>query len=562
MLRGVIPYNDQDVQKYIRRGQWRNMTIGDILDKAAELSPANESLVDNHNNRFNYKQLREKADRLAIGLIELGIKPRDRVLLQFPNWSEFIYTYFALQKMGAIPVLLLARYAQTEINHLCKLTEAVAWIGPETYRNREYIPIIKDIVKRNPCLKHIILVRSEGRNDLLSLEQLIDKSELTESNLRQLAARKPDPMEVAHMGPTGGSTGLPKVAPKTHNSFLARAEYTAKAWELNSDDVCLVVAPVGHDLSFSIVICPAIFVQTKLVLLDSTEPRDILSIIEREKVTAIGWVPPLAERIVNCEDLNKYDISSLRKMYCGGQNSPPELIQAVKNKLNCKYINGYGGTEGHNTMTRLDYDQAIIHTTVGKPACPYDNYKIIDPASGKDLSLNTSGELVVRGPCIFSGYYNAPKENQAAFTPDGFFRTGDLAMIDVEGNITLTGRIKDIIKRGGENISPIEIENLIITHPDAAQVCVIGMPDPVLAERICAYIQRKPGKTLDFESIIDYLKANGASVLQLPERIEFVDHLPVTEAGKTNKRLLKEDIKTKLIKEGKIKEQPDKVISK
>jgi len=554
MLRGFIPYKNRDVQKYIRRGQWRNMTFGDILDKAAESSPAHESLVDNYNNRLNYKQLREKADRLAIGLIELGIKPQDRVLLQFPNWSEFIYTYFALQKIGAIPVLLLARYAQTEINHLCKLTEAVAWIGPETYRNRDYLPIIKDIMKCNPCLRQAILVRSEGRNEFLSLEQLIDKSELTESSLKQLAARRPNPMEVAHMGPTGGSTGLPKVAPKTHDSFLARAEYTAKAWELSSDDVCLVVAPVGHDLSFSIVICPAIFAQAKLVLLDSTEPRDILSIIEREKITAVGWVPPLAERVVNCEHLNKYNISSLRKMYCGGQNSPPELIQEVKNKLNCKYINGYGGTEGHNTMTRLDYDQTIIHTTVGKPACPYDDYKIINPVSGEDLSLNTSGELVVKGPCIFSGYYNAPEENQISFTSDGFFRTGDLALIDAEGNITLTGRIKDIIKRGGENISPIEIEKLIITHPDVAQVCVIGMPDPVLAERICAYIQCKSGKTLGFESIIDYLKAYGASVLQLPERIEFVDNLLVTEAGKTNKRLLKEDIKTKLIKEGKIKE--------
>ena len=550
MLKGFVPYKDQDVQKYVRYKYWRGITFGDMLDKAADSCPNKESLVDD-TSRLTYAQLRDKANRLAISLMELGIKPQDRILLQFPNWSEFIYTYFAVQKIGAIPVLLIARYAQTEINHLCRLTGAVAWIGPETYRNREYVPIIKDIVKNNPDLRHIILVRGKGNNDFLSLEKLIDKAELTELKLSKLAARRPDPMEVAHMGPTGGSTGLPKVAPKTHNNYLARAEYTAKAWELSSDDICLVVAPVGHDLSFSIVICPGMFVHAKLVLVDSTEPRDILPVIGREKVTAIGWVPPLAERLVNYEDLKKFDVSSLRKMYCGGQNSPPKLIQAVNEKLGCKYINAYGGTEGHNTMTRLDYDQSIVHTTVGRPACPYDTYKIIDPASGKELPLNTPGELIVKGPCVFSGYYNAPEENKMAFTAGGFFRTGDQAMIDAQGNITLTGRIKDIIKRGGENISPIEIESLIITHPDVAQVSVVGMPDPVLSERICAYVQCKPGRKLSLESIIAYLKGNGASVLQLPERIEFVDNMPMTEAGKTNKELLKEDIKKKLIKEGK-----------
>jgi non-ribosomal peptide synthetase component E (peptide arylation enzyme) len=551
MLKGFVPYKKQDVEKYIKNGYWPNMTLGDMLDKAANSCPTKEALVDEH-NRFTYAQLRDKADRLALGFIRIGIKPQDRILLQFPNWSEFIYTYFALQKIGAIPVLLIARYAQREIDHLCKLTGAIAWIGPEKYRNRDYIPVIKDIVKCNPFLKHIILVRSEGTDEFLNLEQLVDSVELTESNLGRLAAGRPDPMEVAHMGPTGGSTGLPKVAPKTHNCFLSRAEYTAKAWELNSEDICLVVAPVGHDLSFSIVICPAMYARAKVVLINSTEPGDILRMIEREKVTAIGWVPPLAERLLNCDELSSHNITSLRKMYCGGQYSPPGLIQAVEHKLHCRYINGYGGTEGHNTMTRLDYDLSIVHRTVGKPACPHDEYKVVDHISGEELPIDKPGELIVKGPCIFSGYYHAPEENKTSFTNDGFFKTGDQAMLDAEGNVILTGRIKDIIKRGGENISPIEIESLITTHPNVARVAVIGMPDPVLAERICAYIQCKPGKTLNFESIIAYLRENGASVLHLPERIEFVDDMPLTDAGKTNKRLLKEDIKKKLKKEGKL----------
>ena len=222
-----------------------------------------------------------------------------------------------------------------------------------------------------------------------------------------------------------------------------------------------------------------------------------------------------------------------------------ELIKGVREKLDCVYINAYGGTEGMNTQTRLDYDIETVHRTVGKPTCPYDTYKVVD-GQGNELLPNSSGELVIKGPSIFTGYYNAPEENKKAFTKDGFFRTGDLAMIDDSGNITLTGRIREIIKRGGESISTVEIENLIVTHPDVEAVAVVGMPDPELGERACAYIQQKSGADLSFEMIIDYLKTKNASVLQFPERIEFIDAMPLTKAEKLDKRVLEEDIRKKM----------------
>jgi len=488
-----------------------------------------------------------------MSLMGLGIKPQDRILLQVPNWNEFIYSFFAIQKIGAIDVLLLPRHAQVEIDHICRLTGATTWIVPEKYGSIDYLPIIDNVLEGNPKLKNVILVRSKDSQQFLRLEKLIEKADLSESNLQNLAERRPDPMEVAHMGPTSGTTGLTKVSARTHNDYICRSEYTARGWELTSNDTCIIVAPAAHDLSFCNAICSTLFVFGKLVMLDSTKPEDILDMIQKEKVTAVAWVPALAYRLVYFDRLKDYDVSSLQKMMCGGQAITPDFVKDVNEKLGCKVINGYGGTEGHQVFTRLDYDQATVHTNVGRPTCPYSTYKVIDD-NEKELSLKISGELVVKGPDIFTGYYNSPEENKGAFTRDGFFKTGDQAKIDESGNITITGRIKDIIKRSGENISPVEIEELIIAHPDVAQVSVIGMPDPVLSERICAYVQPKSGAKLNFEVIILSLKSKGASVLLLPERIEFMDRLPLTKSNKPDKKPLREDIRKKLIAEGVLKE--------
>lgn len=546
-LEGFAPYKKEDAEKYNRLRWWAGLTFGDILDKAADIYPDKEALVDGK-TRLTYSQVREKANRLAISLMELGIKPQDRILVQVPNWNEFVYAYFALQKIGAIPILLIDRYRQYEINHLFSLTGATSWIVAEKYGKINYLPIIEDILRDNPQTEHIILIRAESQKYLLSLEELIENAKLTDENLTRLAERRPDPMQVAHMGPTGGTTGLPKVVPRTHNDYLCRVEYVARAWELNSNDTLLITAPVGHDLPFSIGLCSTIFTFGKIVMLGSTNPEDICKTIGKEKVTAIAWVPTLAHRLVNFEGLKDYDISSLQKMYCGGGVSPMELVRDVNEKLGCIYINAYGATEGMNVQTRMDYNTEIVHRTVGKPTCPYDTYKIVDE-NGRELPPNTPGELVVKGPGIFTGYFNAPEENKKAFDSHGFFRTGDLAMIDDSGNIILTGRIREMIKRGGESISAVEIENLIVTHPDVASVAVIGMPDPEMGERVCAYIQPKTGAKLSFGKIISFLKDRGASVLQLPERIEFIDSLPLTKARKLDKTSLEEDIKKKLAME-------------
>ena len=543
-LEGIIPYTKADAEKYNQLHWWPGLTFGDILDKAADVYPEKEAIVDD-TKRLTYAELREKADRLAIGMLDLGIQPLDRVLLQLPNWHEFVVAYFALQKIGAIPVILIARYRQYEINHLARLSGAAAWIVAEKFKKTDFLPIIEDVTAANPRIKNVIITRGKSREAYQNLETLIHNAERNESNRHRLKEGRPDPMLVAHMGPTGGTTGLPKIAPRTHNAVLCKAEYSAKACEISHDTVCLIVAPAAHDLPFANGICTTIFACGKLIMMNRTDPESICRMIQNEKINTVIWVPTMTYRVVNYERLKDFDLSSLKRIHAGAGFSSPELIHAAVDKLGCAYLSGYGGTEGMQTLTRKHSDMDTICRTIGKPTCPYDTYKVID-SSGNDLPMNTPGELVVKGPSMFTGYYNMPEENANVFTGAGFFRTGDLAMIDESGYITLSGRLKDMIKRGGESIFAPEIEKLIDSHPDVALVAVVGMPDPEMGERICAYIQPADGITLTFEQIIGYLKDQKASVLQFPERIEFIAEMPFTPAGKINKRAIREDIAEKL----------------
>jgi len=544
LLEGFIEYRKEDSERYNKLRWWLGLTWADLFNKATDLYPNKERLVDDRNH-LTYAQLREIVDKLAISLINLGIDRGDRVLVQLPNWNEFIYSFFALQKIGAIVVLLLPRHMKMEIKHFCHLTQPRAWILPERYGKIDYLPIINEVLKENPQIEHIISVRSIRTGHFINLEGLITDANLTRDNLQELADRRSDPMEVAQIMPTGGTTGLPKASPRTHNSYICNVEYHSRAWEITSEDTLLVMTPVAHGMAMHWGIGGALFNYAKLVLLDSTNPKDICEVIQREKVTAMPAVPALVHRLVSFEDLAKYDLSSLKKISVGGAPSSPELVKVACEKLGCKFINGLGSVEGTCSAVRLDASIETICNSLGPPICPYDTLKIIDH-DGNELPRNAEGELVSKGPGIFTGYFKSPEDNKDIFTKDGFFRTGDLAKIDDFGNLRITGRIKDIILRGGENISAIDIENLISSHPGVENVAVVGMPDKELGERICAYIQPAPRASLTFNEIISFLKSKGASVLQLPERIEFVDTIPLTKVGKINKVALREDIKRRM----------------
>jgi non-ribosomal peptide synthetase component E (peptide arylation enzyme) len=289
----------------------------------------------------------------------------------------------------------------------------------------------------------------------------------------------------------------------------------------------------------------AILVGYKLVLLDSTRPLDICNTIQNEKVTYMPTVPSMVKRVLELQQLRDYDLTSLKKISAGGEPNPPDLIREVYRKLSCTYINEFGMSEGLLCRTSLTDDIETICNTVGRPCCPYEQIRILDE-DGRGLPPNKDGELVTKGPGIFAGYLRNPEENKKSFTLDGFFKTGDQARIDGSGNLKITGRIKDIIIRGGENISPVQVEEVLCSYPGILDAAVIGMPDKELGERVCAYIQPASGVKIDPDEIKAFMESKGASKLLIPERFEFIDALPMTEAGKHNKKALREDIKRKI----------------
>jgi 2,3-dihydroxybenzoate-AMP ligase len=543
-ITGFTEYAPEDRDKYNKRRWWLGLTWSDLLDKASDIYPRKIGLVDGAGT-WTYGELREKVDRFAVSLMKMGIKPRDWVLLQFPNWHEYIVAFFAMQKIGALTVLLIPRHNQSEIGHLAALTKPVAWVLPARYGKIDYQPIIEGVLKENPQLRNIIQVRTGTGDQYPSMDQLIERTELTREDIKALAERRPDPDEVSHIMPTGGTTGLPKASVRTHNSYITNVEYHSRVWEITSNDTLMVTTPVGHSMAMHWGIGATFLNYAKLVLLDSTQPEDICSVTQKEEVTAVALVPALVTRILDMEDRDQYDLRSLKKISVGGAPSTPELVRRVHDKLGCIFINGFGSSEGTNTATRPGDDIDVICNSVGRPACPYDVIKIIDE-EGTEVPPFVEGELVSKGPGVFTGYFKSQEENNLIFTTDGFFKTGDKARKDQYGNITITGRIKDIINRGGEKISALEIENRMSEHPAVREVAVVGMPDHVFGERICAYVALRPGSLVTFEEMVRFLREKGASVQQLPERVEFIDALPVTKVGKVDKKFLREDIKERI----------------
>jgi len=554
MLEGTNPFPKEFVKLYNEKRWWLGIPLGEMLDRSCDLYPYKEALVAER-VRLTYRQLKEWTDRAAICFLELGIKKLDRVLLQIPNWAEFVYAYYGLHKIGAIPVMCIPRFSQREMEHFCEVTEAKAWIVPLKFEKIDYKPMIEAVRPRSPFLQHILVIDSpelkvellpEG---MLPFRSLLGKVDLNKYPKDYLQSYKPDPEEICHLMPTGGTTGLPKLVPRTHNDWFCNVEYRAKAWQRSPHDITLIATPVTHNMAIEVSMNPSFLTGGKVVMITSTRPREILEAIEKERVTTMILAVAQVQQMVDLPELDQYNISSLQVIATGGSYMPPEVIRKVFNRLKCKFYNVYGSSEGPCTQTRFEDSEEVIFHTVGWPICPYDEFKVID-SNGRELPQGAEGELVVRGPCIFRGYYKSDTENREAFTPDGFYRTGDIAKFDREGRLIITGRSKDIIIRGGENISAKEVEGLIGGYFKVEQVAAVGMPDPILGERVCAFIKPKKGEKIIFEEIISYLKEKKTSVLYLPERIEIVEEMPLTNVGKFDKMRLKENIKEKLKKEG------------
>lgn len=549
-LEGFTPYDPELARLYDKKRWWLGLTMGDTLDRAADMYPDKEAVVeaDGKCRRYTYAELRAEADALAYNLLACGLKKGDFVLVMLPNICEFLTTYYALQKAGLIVVLLTVNHTAREIIHLAALTAPKGWVLPARYRKTDYTDLVAEVRAANPDLKVIQVADEKPAGDVRWYTDLAAVAAPADRVAAALEAARPDPMDVCEILPSGGTTGLPKGCPRTHNDYLCNVEYKAKAWHWSVDDIHLVASTVGHNLAL-LGVTAAVFFGAKQVLVDSTRPADFLAAVQKERCTRTALVPTLVSRVVSFEDLDKYDVSSLEKIYVGAANSPPELVKAAEEKLGVLYVNAFGMVEGPCSQTRPPDDLYARTNTIGRPVCPYDTFACLD-AEGKPTPRGVEGELAAKGPGIFTGYFRNPQANMQSFTPDGYFRTGDLAVMEESGYIRITGRIKDIIIRGGENIAARDIEDMISGHPAVEYVAAVGMPDKDLGEVVCAVIKPKPGKSVTLEEICAYMTGEGASKAIIPARVEVVEEMPLTAAGKADKKVLREQVMANLQAEG------------
>jgi non-ribosomal peptide synthetase component E (peptide arylation enzyme) len=357
--------------------------------------------------------------------------------------------------MGAIPVMCLPRLSQREIEHFCEVTQASTWIVPRRYEKIDYLSMIESIRLSQPSLKHIIIDAPDQPTESFpagtqSLHDLLKEIGLKECPKDTLRSFRPDPEEVCHFMPTGGTTGLSKLVPRTHNDYLCNVVFRAKAWLRAPDDITLIATPVTHNMAIEVSLNPTLLTGGKVVMITSTRSREILEVIQKERVTTMILVPAQLQQIVDFPELNQFDVSSLKVIAGAGSHVAAELTKKVHEKLGCRFYNVFGMSEGPCTQTCWDDPEQAVAHTVGWPVCPHDEFKVIDEA-GHELADDKEGELVVRGPCIFRGYYKAEAANREVFTPDGFFRTGDLAKFDCQRLIEVFGKVMGIYFHNAAN---------------------------------------------------------------------------------------------------------------
>jgi 2,3-dihydroxybenzoate-AMP ligase len=409
----------------------------------------------------------------------------------------------------------------------------------------------EELRERLPTLQEIIVVGEHASLGMTLMSNRLNDPLENRVPRDTLAKLRPDPDAPAVFQLSGGTTGLPKVIPRTHNDYLYNTLESAVASNFNSESVLLVSVPIAHNFPLA---CPgiqgAIFLGAKVVLASGPEPDMVFNLIERERVTWIPAVPAMAITWLNHPLLHHTDLSSLKTLCVGGSRLNPEPARRVLTQIGPVLTQVFGMAEGLLCYTREGDPVEAIAETQGRPISPGDEIRIVDD-SNHEVPEGEIGELVCRGPYTIRGYYRAEEHNQVAFTPDGFYRTGDMVRIHPSGNLVIEGRKKDLINRGGEKINAEEMENLILAHPAVVNVALVAMPDPILGERPCAFVILRSGESLTLEDVTHFLDGRRIAKFKFPERLELVERFPTTAVGKISKNALRGDIAGKLKAEGK-----------
>lgn len=539
-MKVTLTFNEQRRAAYRQQGLWGDASLADYWQQTARAMPDKIAVVDNHGASYTYSALDHAASSLANWMLAKGIESGDRIAFQLPGWCEFTVIYLACLKIGAVSVPLLPSWREAELVWVLNKCQAKMFFAPTLFKQTRPVDLILPLQNQLPQLQQIVGVdKLAPATSSLSLSQIIaDNTPLT-------TAITTHGDELAAVLFTSGTEGLPKGVMLTHNNILASERAYCARLNLTWQDVFMMPAPLGHATGFLHGVTAPFLIGARSVLLDIFTPDACLALLEQQRCTCMLGATPFVYDLLNLLEKQPADLSALRFFLCGGTTIPKKVARECQQR-GIKLLSVYGSTESSpHAVVNLDDPLSRFMHTDGYAAAGVE-IKVVDDAR-KTLPPGCEGEEASRGPNVFMGYFDEPELTARALDEEGWYYSGDLCRMDEAGYIKITGRKKDIIVRGGENISSREVEDILLQHPKIHDACVVAMPDERLGERSCAYVVLKaPHHSLSLEEVVAFFSRKRVAKYKYPEHIVVIEKLPRTASGKIQKFLLRKDIMRRL----------------
>ncbi|HAV9888023.1 TPA: medium-chain fatty-acid--CoA ligase [Escherichia coli] len=539
-MKVTLTFNEQRRAAYRQQGLWGDASLADYWQQTARAMPDKIAVVDNHGASYTYSALDHAASCLANWMLAKGIESGDRIAFQLPGWCEFTVIYLACLKIGAVSVPLLPSWREAELVWVLNKCQAKMFFAPTLFKQTRPVDLILPLQNQLPQLQQIVGVdKLAPATSSLSLSQIIaDNTSLT-------TAITTHGDELAAVLFTSGTEGLPKGVMLTHNNILASERAYCARLNLTWQDVLMMPAPLGHATGFLHGVTAPFLIGARSVLLDIFTPDACLALLEQQRCTCMLGATPFVYDLLNVLEKQPADLSALRFFLCGGTTIPKKVARECQQR-GIKLLSVYGSTESSpHAVVNLDDPLSRFMHTDGYAAAGVE-IKVVDDAR-KTLPPGCEGEEASRGPNVFMGYFDEPELTARALDEEGWYYSGDLCRMDEAGYIKITGRKKDIIVRGGENISSREVEDILLQHPKIHDACVVAMSDERLGERSCAYVVLKaPHHSLSLEEVVAFFSRKRVAKYKYPEHIVVIEKLPRTTSGKIQKFLLRKDIMRRL----------------
>ena len=515
-------------------GLWGEETFATVLARRVREAPAREALTDG-THRLSYRELADGIERMAARLRALGIGRGDVVTIQLPNWVEFAFVFFALERLGAVAVTVSVDFRSRELEYIMRFAGSKMFVCCGEFRDFDHAAMAAELAPRLPTLAAIGVIRGAPRPGMISLDDVA----AARGAPADFTPVPTDADSVMRMAFTSGTTGNPKGVMHSHNTTLAAARILNGDLRLSAADVMMIWLPLGLNWGY-LTLVQSVLAGAKAVLLDRFRPAAALDLIERERVTYIPTAPASLTTILQEPDLSRRDLSSLRIVVSGGASAPVETIRAWRRAAPGVLLELLGMLEtGYQTYTRPTDDPERVAGSVGVPAS-HMGLRLVD-ADGHDVAPGEEGDICCDGPSVHLGYHNNPAANAEAFLPDGWFRSGDLGVIDADGRLRIVGRLKEMINRGGKKFFPREIEEILYAHPQVLYAAIVGIPDVRLGERNCLCLVPRPGEAPTLASLLAFL-GDSVATYKLPERLELFTQFPFTPTGKIQRHALVREV--------------------